>query len=369
MNYIYIILYFVVIFFNLRYYTTGKSNIILTIISSVIATLFLCGSNIAFSDNYVGELDISSYRNEYESLNFLESIDFPLYYLFFYSNHIGQTIGLTFAQWWLLMSASSIGVIYLSCRIHKYNYNLVIACFMAYYEIVFYSGLKFYYGFCFLLLAYGFLLKDNIKNKLLYAFFVCVAGGFHVMYYAFLILLFRINSNSSKFVKLLIFGVIISTIIMRVGGSVMSFMKPIFDALNNDHINTYVDEAVGNGFYIALILEVIMIYIPYRIKKEKERIGRSTIITKNYYYTVLLTLIFCPFYAVSLIFVRLITSFSLVVISACSIEMMGTPRSRQISLRLALMMVFAYIFKQLILDVTIGNYSFYENSIKPFFNI
>ena len=351
MNYILLLIYIIVVYLNIRYYSLGKTNNALALFSSIIATLFLCGSNIAYSDSYVGELDISSYRNEYEQLNFLENIDFPLYYLFFYANYLGQQLGLTFSQWWLLMSASSILLIYLACKTHNFNYNLVIGCFMAYYEIVFYSGLKAYYAFCFLFLAYGYLLKGDIKSKLLYILFVCIAGGFHVMYYIFLVLLFRPKNASKKFMKAFVVGIIVFTIVMRLGGSVISFMKPFFDYVGNDHINTYMDDkAVGNGFYIAIILEIVMVSIPYYIRKTKLRNGSCTQITDNYYYSVLLTYVFCPFYALSLIFVRIITAFSLVVIGASSAEVGGSLLVRRQSLRLSLLMVGSYVFKQVFLD-------------------
>ena len=336
---------------------------VITIVTALLSTFMLFSANSADLDWSETELDMSGYRSIYEKYDVLEHEDFKMYYLFFSCMYVGQSLGLDFRTWWALMSFLTMGVIILACRVHKYNYNLFLAAFMAYHEMVFYSGLKFFYGFCFMLLAYGFLFSDKRKGRILFALFTCVAGGFHSMYYFFLALLIKPSRNPKYFVSLIVGITVIFTELMRLSGSALSYMMPFFDTLDNEHINKYTAVSVRAGFYFPILIHVVVVYITYRIRafliKEKKFVTEADTL----FYTVLISLLFCPFYAIALTFMRLITSFSLVVITASSKLLNGSYSSRSLCVRMSLLFVAASYLMRLVMG------GFIQTSVIPYFDV
>ena len=191
MSFIIIFIYILLIIANYNTFKNGKNYQVLTILTFVLATILLFSSNIARLDWSESEVDLSGYRTLFEQYDILEHPDFRMYYIFYGLMYVGQTLGLSFYTWWAIMSILGMSVIAIACKVHGFSYNLFLASFMAYYELVFYSGFKFFYGFCFFLLAYGFLLKDEKYSKIKYTLFLLIAGGFHSMYYFFLLFLIK----------------------------------------------------------------------------------------------------------------------------------------------------------------------------------
>lgn len=358
-----VVFYILLIVLNYRGYIDKRTRTMLTLVTMVLSTFMLCSTNIANLDWSETELDISGYRSQFEKYDALEYDDFKMYYLFYGCMYLGQYFGLSFKLWWTIMSVLAMSVLFIACKIHGFSFNLFLATFMAYYEIVFFSGFKFFYGFCFLLLAYGFLFSKNRKRQLLFALFTCIAGGFHMMYYFFLVLLIKPFKNPKFFVGIVVIITIIFTVLMRVSGSALSFLTPFFDALDNDHINKYTSGTVHSGFYVALFIHSAVVYVAYTIRKFKIMEGTCSDDTDTLYYTVLLSLVFCPFYAVSLTFMRLITAFSLVVVTASSGLLADSYKSRVVCVRMSLLIVFAFY----LMRIAFGG--FFNSSVIPYFDV
>lgn len=361
-----VVLYVYFIIRNYNLYTNGKEDYILTFFTASLSLIMLCSSNIADYDLSDTELDISAYRYLYEEYNMLEYEGFGMYYIFYSLMYIGKYLGISYRLWWLLMSIAAMAVIYSACKIHKYNFNLFLVVFMSYYELIFYSGLKFFYGACFLLLAYGFLLRNTTKGKLYFAFFCCVAGGFHIMYYFYLLLLIKPLKQPKYLVTIVVIFIVFFTVLLRLSQSASSFLLPFFEALDNEHINKYTNTTVRSGFYIAVLIHSMVVYMAYRMRQSATSSSR---LADSLYYTVLLSLMFVPLYAVSLTFMRLITAFSLVVIAACSSLTNDSSKNyRLLCGRISLIIVFTFLFTKII--TSIGAFrGFYEASVKPFFDV
>ena len=277
--------------------------------------------------------------------------------------YLGQYYGLSFRLWWTIMSILAMIVIFLSCKIHNYSFNIFLATFMAYFEMIFYSGFKFFYGFCFLLLAYGFLIRNNFLGKLLFVVFTCVAGGFHVMYYYFLVLLLSPILKSRFLMVSVLSSLFAFVALMRASDSALSFVQPFFDTLDNEHINIYTQATVHFGFYIALFIHLMVVYVAYAIRKHALKKGGDSLMANVLFNTVLLSLVFVPFYTVALTFMRLITAFSLIVITAGSTVLADSYKSRMLCVKLSLLIVFSF---HLLKIITGG---FWETSIVPYFDV
>ena len=337
--------------------------LVVTIMTALLSTFMLFSANSAAYEWSETELDVSGYRTLYERYNVLEHEDFKMYYLFYSCMHLGQSAGIDYRIWWAIMSFLAMGVIIVACKVHKYSYNLFLAAFMAYHEMVFYSGFKFFYGFCFLLLAYGFLFSNNRRGQLLFALFTCVAGGFHMMYYFFLILLFKPRYNPQYFVSLIVGVTVIFTVLMRLSGSAISFLQPFFNAIDNDHIDKYTLVTVRSGFYLAIMIHLVVVYAVYKTRQYKIHVGKNDANVDTLYYTVLLSLLFCPFYAVALTFMRLITTFSLIVVTASSALLCDTYRTRQLCVRLSLLVVLSFY----VIRILMGGVM--TTSVLPYFDV
>lgn len=360
-----ILLYLCLMICNYKSYKSKHSSFFLSFITIALLIFFLTGSNTAFLDWSETGLDLSGYRIIYEQYEVLEHPDFNMYYIFYSCMYLGQNIGLSFGLWWVVMSILAMSVIFLACIIHKYSINIFLATFMAYHIFMFYSGLKFFYGFCFLLLAYGYLLRNTKKDRLLFVLFTCIAGGLHMMYYFFLVLIVNPMKRPKLFVNVVILITFIFTLLMRLSGSALLFLAPFFRTLDNDHINGYTENAVNMGFYIAFILHLILVYVVYKVRKYKIQTASCTPMVDTLYYSSILSLLFCPFYAIALTFMRLITAFSLVVVTASSSFLGETTESRVICIKMSLLMAGSFILMKLVS----GAEGFINSSIIPFFDI
>lgn len=363
-----ILLYIFLIIRNYISFKNGNTTLGLSIITAVLATFLLFSTNTADLDWSEVELDMSGYRTVYEEYDVLEHPDFKMYYVFYSSMYLGQQLGLSFRTWWAVMSILAMLVVYISCRIHKYNFNLFLATFMAYYEFVFYSGFKFFYGFCVFLLAFGYLLRDTQKSRILYVLFTCLAGGLHTMYYFFLIFLITPTKKTELMVKPIVVITIFFTFLMRVSGSAVAFMAPFFNYLDNDHISGYTLVTVNMGFYIAVVLHLIVLYAIYNMRKLIISEGTYTATIDTLYSIMLLSLLFLPFYAIALTFMRLITSFSLVALVASSSILNSNIAGRKLCSNMSLMVVCSFLIMQLIISYGSPR-GFIDVSINPFFDI
>lgn len=363
-NIIVILIYILLIIANYNAYKQGKDSYTLSVLTGIVATLLLFSSNVASFDWSETELDLSGYRTIYEQYDVLEHPDFNMYFIFYGIMYLCQNMGMSFFTWWAVMSIIGMSVIAIACRVHKFNYNLFLASFMAYYEFAYYSGFKFFYGFCFFLLAYGFLLRDEKFAKLKYILFLLIACGFHSMYYYFFLFLIRPKKDPKYFVGAIAIASVIFTILIRLSGSAMSFLAPFFDMLDNEHINKYTVLNVNLGFYLPIFLQVVMIYIAVKIRRYRDFVGLPKQATDALYYTSILSLVFCPFYALALTFSRLQSAFSLVLITANSIHV--TSRAgRTLNTNMSILMVAAFWLN----IIVSGLQGFIGHSVIPFFDI
>lgn len=363
-----IILYVILIIRNYNGYKSNNVTALLTISTAVLATFLLFSSNTANLDWSEVELDMSGYRTVYEKYDVLEHPDFKMYYIFYGSMYLGQQLGLSFKVWWTVMSIIAMTIVFLACRYHKYNYNLFLATFMLYYEFVFYSGFKFFYGLCVFLFAFGFLLRNTARNRIIYAILTCLAGGLHTMYYFFMVFLVKPTKNPKIMVKAIVVITLLFTILMRMSGSAVSFMAPFFNSLDNEHISGYTLATVNMGFYIAVILHLIVVYSIYKMQKFVKTEDKRKSSMDTLFYISLLSLLFFPFYAIALTFMRLLTSFSLVALVASSSILGENIDERNMCRKMSILVASSFLLMQLIISYGSPR-GFIEVSVVPFFDV
>ncbi|MGN0398089.1 MAG: hypothetical protein ACI4EL_08805 [Candidatus Fimimorpha sp.] len=193
----------------------------------------------------------------------------------------------------------------------------------------YYTGLKFFLGFAVYLIGFGYLIRDEKRSKLKYIICTIIAGGFHMMYYAFLLFAFIKKSElvqdaddrtELKQNRLIVFIVTISillSVFLRINGSANVFLVRIFSFVESDKLNLYWGLSTNLGFYIPIVLQWITLYLAYKYRSLSERISDEYYHFSNtLFYVNLLEIVFYPLFMVSLTFARLVTSISLATITA-----------------------------------------------------
>lgn len=363
-----VIAYIYTIIRNYQVFINNKKAKCFLLLAAAFSTFMLCGSHAANLDWEVTELDVSGYRTLYEQYDILDYHEFSMYPIFYGCMYVGQTLGISYRMWWAVMSVLAMSVIFFSCKIHKYSFSLCLATFMSYYEIVFYSGFKFFYGFCFLLLAYGFLIRNTRKGQLLFSLCTLIACGFHVMYFLFFILLIKPLKRPKTFVSFLVAITLTMTVMMRLGGSVAPFITPFLSIIDNEHVTLYTQGTVRLGFYVAVIINLTLIYAVYKIRQYKVHNKSNTPFIDSFYYSTLLSILYFPLYAVGLTFMRLLTAFSLVVITASSSLLQETKQSRLLCAKMSGVVVLTFWLMQFLTNIG-STRGFFETSLIPFFNV
>lgn len=313
-------IYLALAFCNYNEYKAGKTNRFIVLLSFALLLFMMCRYSYV-ENNY----DLSNYYRQYLYQNPMEDQNFGFYYLFFSLMRLGQILGLSFQTWWYLLTILSFILIVIALKLNRSNIHLWLIFFMLYFVFAFYTGLKFYYGFCVFLIGYLFLVRGGKRNKLLYVIFTCLAGGFHVMYYAYLILLF-LNSKASedirknKLIKIIAGVSIVLTIFFRINGSASSFFSAIFAQMETDKFDTYLSLKTGMGFYLPVVLHLSVLLFVWKSRKiisyESEDFG----IVNSILFTSLLIVAFYPLFLISTVFMRIVSAFSLAAITAVGID-------------------------------------------------
>lgn len=371
MGYFILGIYFFIILLHIVKGMNGQKNWIF-IIATFGFIYYLCGHC-----NYKSIYDLANYQAYYNYYDPMIDESFGLYYVFFILVKLGQICGLSFVTWWHLTLAFFFLLIVIALYIHDINPHQFLAVFMSYYVFVYYTGLKFFYAFAVYMIAFGFLLKPGKKNKMLYILFTVLAGGIHVMYYIYLIFAFsykklasneegEVNLFSNKKVMMLIVATsLFVSAILRINGTASLFLSRIFSFMESDKIDLYLTLSTKLGFYIPVVLQLLALYVTYKYRKMMKNVNNNRYqYAEILFYTNLLQILFYPLFMVSITFTRLITSASLVTISATgykTYELWQNERIRIVGLNF--LIVFAFIFRNFVL----GN--LWNISVVPLFNL
>lgn len=358
-------IYIILTFLNFISYNNGERNKKLVIISLLFVSILMCGTYGIYDGS---SYDLSNYRAQYEVYNPLEDDNFWNYYIFNICMRIGQICHLTFTQWWALMT---IGSLYLICNVIKrfnLNIHLFLLVFMLYYLFNFYTGLKAYYGFCFFLLAFGFLTRDGVKNKLLYILFILIAGGFHMMYYMFLIFTVIDNNHqfytSNKFIRIICIISIFASILLRLSGSATRVLQQVFSFMENEKIDAYTALSTNLSFYFLVGMQLLTLYYIWSYSRlhsndKSVQVNQQVLLIAGY-----LTVLFYPLFMLSMTFGRLTTTFSfLAIIYSGKNSYCYKVALRRRILMPAAFILMGYYFQQFV----IGN--MFNNSILPLLNL
>ena len=365
MSHILIIIY---IFFTLGHvflYLNKKESNFFVFITSVLLFFLMSGHE------YVGNgdgIDFITYENSYISFDILNLKDFWFYYLFYSAERIGIYFSLNYFQWWAVMTALSLIFIITTIIRRRYNPHLFFFFFMIYYVFVFYGGLKFYYGFFLFQYAFTFLIKDEKGGKHKYILLTLLAGGFHVMYYIFLVFgLVNLKIKNRKYLlKIIIFSsIILSVLIKASGGSLLNFAQAIIEGQGNDNISGYFALRTSWGFLLPIGIHVLTtIYaFTYRNIVRKYDQGKWYLYANSMLYVSLMAVIFYPTFMIALTFMRILTALSLSIIIASGYgQKYFNLRDRLKLLLSGFMIIFLYYY----INISLAGYM--DKSVLPFFD-
>jgi len=268
-------------------------------------------------------LDFHGYWYGYTEFENLERNDFWFYYLFYLTEIIGISLSLSFYQWWAVMTAISLTFIISTIKKRKYNLHLFLIFFMTYYVFVFYVGLKFFYGFCLFQYAFTFLIHGGKRGKLKFTLITILAGGFHVMYYMFLVLLLvdlKVKKRKHLIKIIVAFSLAICLINLVNGRNLLDSMQGFIDGMQNERLSIYFGFRTNWGFLLPVAIHILITIYSYIYREIVKKYNRDKwyLYANTLLYVNLIAVIFYPLFMIVLTFMRLLTALSLATIIASS---------------------------------------------------
>jgi len=360
-----IFIYIIFVFGHLFFYLEKKKSYLFVILTSLFIFFLMSGHK------YVGNgdaIDFYGYWYGYTNFEILELSDFWFYYLFYLSERIGIYLSLNFYQWWAVMTVLSLFFIISSIKKREYNPHLFFIFFLIYYVFLFYGGLKFFYGFCLFQYAFSFLLKGEKGGKLKFILFTILAGGFHVMYYMFLVfLLIDLNKKRKKYLLkiIIIFSLTTSVFTLLIGRNFLDFIQVIVDDFENERLSIYFGLRTNLGFLLPIGIHLLTTFYAfiYREIVKKHNHYKLYLYANTLFYVNLIALVFYPLFMIALTFMRLLTSLSLTTIMASGYGQEYFKKKERIKLLLSGFMIICLYYY---INMYLGGYM--EKTVLPFFD-
>lgn len=359
---VYVLLMLINLYKSLR----RKQSVIPEILALILLAILMCGHLYTGTGD---STDLYYYERDYANVLTRYNIrDYSLYYLFWGSQVLGNIIGISYHSWWMIMTVLSLIAVYKTIKDNKCNKNFCIFFFM-FYAVALYTGLKYYYGLCVLLLGTKYLLRNTKGDKLRFALFVILASGFHAMYYLFLILIlidvpiltpkviFRITSVI--FVGVLFLGR------YSFVTSVSNIIVPILSESGNTRF-VYFQDSTNWGVVVPIALHLITLFYSYKYyklvkyeRKDELSINADRILRIN-----LIMVLIYPLYLFAVTFARLNTVISILTIIYSSVhysDFSYRTRKRLLLYGIIVLIVFGLYFY--------GVCGYYDYNLKPMFDV
>lgn len=312
-------IYIILLWVNLLIMLKGKKSRQFYIVTLIFLFFLMCGHQYKGNGD---SRDFYGYFIDYYRGAQGEYRDFPFYYLFYITQKIAQSLSMTFYQWWAAMTAFSLLFISWVFRKFEIRHQCFLVYFMSYFIFIFYTGLKFYYGFCLLLCAVCYLVRGKEKDDLRFSLFVLLAGGMHALYYPFLLLLL-IRSKVFSPQKIFIISMTLCLVMFTFGKvGITNFLQnlilPILDTTESNNLRNYFLSRVNFGYLIPVSVHLLTLFYLSRVKY-LSTIRKGSLIDNRYanrlYDMCLLLTLLYPLYMFSLTFTRLLTAFVLCALS------------------------------------------------------
>lgn len=356
-------IYLSMILINLGIYLSGKKSYVIVILTSVFLFFLMSGHE------YTGEgdaIDFLGYYRGYTLYNELPQTDFWYYYLFNIFQKIGHLLSLNFYQWWALMTILALTFIFVTIKKRRLNPHLFLFFFMIYHVFLFYGGLKFFYGFCIYQYAFSFLLTGESKDKKKYIVWTLIAGGFHIMYYIFLIFIFVDPQKKKRVMKWFATFMIIFTGINFLSGSNLVFIQNFINSLESERLTIYFSGRTNLGFLLPIGIHILTTYYTYYYRKiiYSLNLNKNIKIYSDYlFYINLMAIIFYPLFLVALTFMRLLTSLSITTIISTGFYQHKFNQMEKLKLLGCGLLIIALFY---FINVYLSGY--WEKTMLPFFD-
>lgn len=363
-DYLLMLLYLFLILINLFLLLQKKNSKTFVILTFFLLFLLMSGHR------YSGDgdaIDFLAYFIGYNNIAESSQDNFYFYYLFYISQLVGNLMGLNYYLWLAIMTAIFLYLIYRLISKHKYNYHFFLLFFMLYFVFMFYGGLKFYFGFVLFLYAYSYFMRSQKNDTFRFLFYLMLAGGFHVMYYSFaLLMLLKIRRYDFK-IKKLVYIFIIVTILVLLTDRNLSFIQLLVDYIDNEKISIYFSERTNLGFILPIGIHFLIssysFFLHNGVKKRFSVESNEYQTTKKILYATLLLIVFYPLFIVSLTFMRLLTAYSMVLFATTgTLFSLMYVKDRQKVFLTSMLIIISFYFINLYLN------DYWFKTFRPFFD-
>lgn len=311
--------YIILMLFNLFYYSQRRNNRLIWFLSLVLL-VFLMSANHNVTVINGKTMDLFYYERDYYLVSKQNIQDSVLYYLFFTSQLLANTMGASYYTWLTVSSILCILSLFIAIRKFDLDIHYVLFFFM-YYVIAFYTGLKYFYGMIPILFGLYYLTK---QKKAWFVICVIIAGGLHPMYYFFLTFLF-IDSKyfKPKYIFRICVGLMLVVIVFgktRFINAISSFLYLLFERQSLSR-SVYFTESTNLGFLIPIMLHIVtLIYSKKYLNCVKYYFEDSYLVkeAERLYSINQMCILLYPLFLIAVTFSRYITVVSFVTIALSS---------------------------------------------------
>lgn len=305
--------YIILILLNLWYIFQKKDNRIVAAFT-VLLLFILMSANHNVSVINGKTMDLFYYERDYYLVTSQNIQDSKLYYLFFASQYIANTFGLSYYSWLAITSGLCLSLLLLAVRKFDLCIHYVLFFFM-YYVIALYAGLKYFYGMIPIIFGIYWLMKNK---KLWFIVAVLIASGIHFMYFFFFVMLLIDNKYfKPKFVFRVCIGLMILVIAFGKSTFIRTISAFMYFALE-DSLATrsiYFTEFTNLGFLIPIMLHLVTLLYANRYLKVVKRCFNDIALlsdARRLYSINQLCVFLYPLFLIAITFSRYITVVSLV---------------------------------------------------------
>lgn len=191
-----VLFYILFLLINLLLYIFNKNSRLLGMVSVIFVSLFSAGVQNGY--------DYLNYLYGYNNITTISATT-PGYILL---SKIGNIFGLNFQTFYFLVQSGCILLIFHEIRRLKSNTHLCLVTVMLYFFTT-HTQLKNLIALTILICSLNYLIQDYRSATLKYTIGVCIAAQFHVVFYAYLLLIIVKFTKQEKIVAIVSKGVIL----------------------------------------------------------------------------------------------------------------------------------------------------------------
>lgn len=255
--------------------------------------------------------DLQAYKNIYYGDNRSIELGFVLLTKLF------RNMNISFEAFVAIISFFCLVMTFTTIKLYTKNLNLVMGLYMIYPFVIDAIQLRNFIATSIVIFSIRYLLRNNLKNKLKYVFFIILAGMMHQLFFFYLLfLLIDIKKRNTK-IKVIVGSSLLFSVLVFLNGNSIPLLDQILP-ISPEKYRRYFSTKLRYGFLINWSFNLLYLFLinlsKKRVSQNKNELDVSNIeryITLVFWINVV-TVVFFPLYMLNVNFYRLYRNISLI---------------------------------------------------------